>query len=388
MKMKTKVILLAGGKGTRMRASVNKVLLPVCGKTVIRRSLELFDGIADEIMVVCRAEDKTELYSEAMSAGLSCPLRFTSGGNSRQESVLNGLTALSPEPDDIVLIHDAARCLADRELILRVVDSCIQYGSGIPAIPVTSTYKICDGNGLVIHTPDRTRLFEIQTPQGFIGKDIMAVAVRAADEGFTGTDDASLFEHYGYPVRTVQGSPGNIKLTSPEDMATAETILEGEHLTMRIGMGYDVHQLAEGRKLLLCGVEIPWQKGLLGHSDADVALHALMDAMLGACALGDIGTHFPDTDPRFKGISSLELLKRTDTLLREEGFHVCNADITIVAQQPKILPYIREMTANISAALKLDPGRISVKATTTEKLGFEGRMEGISSYAVCTVSGK
>ena len=186
-------------------------------------------------------------------------------------------------------------------------------------------------------------------------------------------------------MRVVPGSPSNIKITEPGDLLRARTILEGAASFVRIGMGYDVHRLVEDRKLILCGVEIPFELGLLGHSDADVALHALMDAMLGACALGDIGKHFPDTDERFRGISSMELLRNTARIIGEAGYQVYNADITIVAQKPKLLPYIAQMKENISSALGLPASRVSVKATTTERLGFEGRMEGMSANAVCTV---
>ena len=194
-----------------------------------------------------------------------------------------------------------------------------------------------------------------------------------------------LMEHYGHAVRIVPGSKANLKLTTPEDLLTAGLLLKGGRSSVRVGMGYDVHRLMEGRRLVLCGVEIPWSLGLLGHSDADVALHALMDAMLGACGLGDIGRHFPDTDDRFKGISSLLLLKETDRLMKEAGFSLVNADITIVAQKPKLLPYIPQMVRTVAEALGKEDAAVNIKATTTEKLGFEGREEGISAYAVCMV---
>ena len=383
--MSTVVILLAGGSGTRMNASVNKVLLPVGGKTVIRRSAEAFLALADRMIVVCRPEDEAAVREETSLPDMPVPPVYVHGGNTRQQSVRNGLKALSFAPEDILLIHDAARCLVDAPLIRRVIDSCVSFGTGIPAVPVTSTYKICDKDGYVVRTPDRSRLFEIQTPQGFRAEAILEVHSRAEQDGVEGTDDASLLEHYQMPVRTVRGSASNLKLTSPEDIREAEMILKGADHTMRIGMGYDVHQLVRDRKLILCGVEIPYEYGLLGHSDADVALHALMDAMLGACAMGDIGKHFPDTDPRYEGASSIALLKETRRIIREKGFTVSNLDITIVAQKPKLLPFIPQMILNIAETLSLSQDRVSVKATTTEKLGFEGRQEGISAYAVCTV---
>ena len=368
-----------------MNAGINKVLMSVNGKTVIRRSTEAFNGLADEMVIVCRPEDRQAVAAEVRKALPEFPVVFTSGGRTRQESVLNGLTASENNPEDIILIHDAARCMVDRTIIESVIDSVRIHGTGIPGIPATSTFKICDENHFCVRTPDRSNLYEVQTPQGFLSGIIKPIAVKAAADGFSGTDDASLLEHYGKPVRIVAGSEKNMKLTSPQDLKIAQMLLQGVCYSMRIGMGYDVHRLVEGRKLILCGIEIPFEKGLLGHSDADVALHALMDAMLGACALGDIGQHFPDTDDRYKGISSGILLKETNKLLINNGYHVVNADITIVAQKPKLLPSVPLMINNVSSLLDVSSDRISIKATTTEKLGFEGRMEGISAYAVCMV---
>ena len=209
--------------------------------------------------------------------------------------------------------------------------------------------------------------------------------MKASEDRIECTDDAGILEYYHVPVRIVDGSSTNIKLTEHNDLSRAKSILEGSDSSVRIGMGYDVHRLSSERKLILCGVEIPYDMGLLGHSDADVALHALMDAMLGACALGDIGKHFPDTDKKYKDVSSLQLLKKTVTILSDAGYRVFNADITIVAQKPKLLPYIPDMIHQVASVLGISSDCVSIKATTTEKLGFEGRMEGISSYAVCTV---
>ena len=383
--MKTIVIMLAGGQGTRMNCGKNKILIPLCGKPVIQRSIEAFISFADEMIIVTRPEDKDEILSAVSPLKLSFPWRTVCGGITRQESVLNALRAVSAEENDVILIHDAARCLVDSPVIERVIQSVLLYGSGIPGIPVTSTCKICGPDSFVQNTPDRSSLYEIQTPQGFFAGLIIPAALKAAEEHFEGTDDASLLEHNHHPVRIVPGSSRNFKLTEPDDIVRARVMLQGEDNSMRIGMGYDVHRLVPDRKLILCGVDIPYQFGLLGHSDADVALHALMDAMLGACALGDIGQLFPDTDERYRGISSMELLRETNTVLSAAGFTLCNVDITIVAQQPKILPWIPQMVANISSLLCLPESSVSIKATTTEKLGFEGRREGISSFAVCSV---
>ena len=378
-------VMLAGGSGSRMNSPVNKTLLPLCGKTVIRRSIEAFSGLTDKMVVVCHPGAMQDLVKEARETAVPFPVHFVTGGDTRQQSVQNGLVAFDYDDQDIVLIHDAARCLVSSDIIRNVTESVKKYGSGVPGIPVTSTFKICNPDGFVTHTPDRSCLFEIQTPQGFLAKELLNATLKASEDRFEGTDDASLMEHAGRQVRIVTGDKSNIKLTTPDDLISAAQILKGVSMSMRVGMGYDVHRLVEGRKLYLCGVEIPWTLGLLGHSDADVALHALMDSMLGACGLGDIGQHFPDTDDRYKGISSLILLRETNRLINEAGFRLVNADLTIVAQKPKLSPFIPQMRQTVSHALGIPENAVNIKATTTEKLGFEGRAEGISAYAVCMV---
>ena len=385
--MKKHVILLAGGQGTRMNATVNKILLNLCGKPVVQRSAEAFASFADDMIIVCRAEDQSSI-EKMLSTALPFPVFFAPGGNTRQESVLNGLRLLSAKDDDMILIHDAARCLVDSELIGRVIKSVQDCGTGIPGIPATSTFKICNDEHYVRHTPDRSSLYEIQTPQGFTAGTFIPAALKASDDGVDCTDDAGILEYCHIPVHIVPGSSRNIKLTTPEDMSRASSILKGDQSSMRIGMGYDVHRLTDNRKLILCGVEIPYSQGLLGHSDADVALHALMDAMFGACALGDIGKHFPDTSDIYKDISSVFLLGETNSIIAEAGYRVSNTDITIVAQKPKLLPFIPRMTEVVANTLNVPLNAVNIKATTTEKLGFEGRLEGISAYAVCTVVNK
>ena len=384
--MKTVLIMAAGGSGSRMKTDINKIFLPLGGKTVIRRSLEAFSAFVDEVVLSVRPEDQDRIQSEIELSGMTCPVSLVPGGATRQESVLNGLSSVSWEPEDIVLVHDAARCLIDRGTIMRVIESCRRFGSGIPAVPAVSTFKICDEAGTITGSVPRSSLFEIQTPQGFIGADLLRFSRKAYDCRYEVTDDSSIMEWAGIEVHTVAGSSGNMKLTTMEDYMSAERMLNAYSAAFRIGMGFDVHRIVDNRKLVLCGVEIPWEFGLLGHSDADVALHALMDAMLGADALGDIGMHFPDTDPQYKGISSVILLKKTAEILQRSGYTLVNADITIAAQKPKLMPYIPAMRECIARSLACDPDRISVKATTTEYLGFEGRMEGISARAVCMIS--
>lgn len=380
------VLLLAGGSGSRMGAACNKVLLPLSGEPVILRAARAFSGLVDGMVMVVRPEDEAALRALVAHAALPFPVHFTTGGATRQASVWNGLTAL-PDACDKVMIHDAARCLVDAETIRRVMDSVKSVGTGIAAIPCVDTIKVADSRDRAIGTPDRAALRAIQTPQGFTVELIRQAHLRAAADGYLGTDDASLVEHMGQPVQLTMGNRKNIKLTSPEDMLMAEAFLNTERTlpVLRIGQGYDVHRLVENRALILCGVTVPHSLGLLGHSDADVALHALMDAMLGAMALGDIGRHFPDSDPQYKGISSMLLLRHVVQLLARHHGRVTNADITIVAQKPKLLPYIPQMRQNVAEALALPMERVNVKATTTEHLGFEGQEEGISAQAICMV---
>jgi len=376
-------IILAGGSGSRMGADRNKVLLTLGGEPVIQRSIQAFEGLVDGVILVSREEDIPAIREMLAKSGLSADV--VAGGTTRQESVWNGLCAL-PEGTEHVLIHDGARCLVDADTIRRCKASVEQHGTGVAAVPVVDTIKQVTAESIVSATPDRSTLRAVQTPQGFRLPVIMEAHMAARQEGFTGTDDASLVERLGYPVRLTEGSRRNIKLTTPEDLKMAQSYLENSLPMLRIGQGYDVHRLVEGRELILCGVTVPHTLGLLGHSDADVALHALMDAMLGAMALGDIGKHFPDTDERYRGISSMKLLEHVVALLKDHGARVTNCDVTIVAQKPKLLPHIPQMRQNVADALNLPLDRVNVKATTTERLAFEGREEGISAQAVCMVA--
>ena len=377
-------IILAGGSGSRMGAGMNKVLMPLAGETVIARSLRAFAGMVDGMILVSRSEDMQQMQLAAAQAGID--VRIVAGGATRQESVWNGLCAL-PEACTHVMIHDGARCLVDKATIERCKASVFECGTGVAAIPVIDTIKETDAEEVVVSTPDRSVLRAVQTPQGFSLEIIREAHRKAQEAGFIGTDDASLVERLNIPVRLTLGDRRNIKLTTPEDMQMAEAFLHNDFPALRIGQGYDVHRLVEGRDLILCGVKVPHHLGLLGHSDADVALHALMDAMLGSMALGDIGRHFPDTDEQYRGISSMKLLEHVAALLREHGARVTNCDVTIAAQRPKLLPYVPQMRQNIASVLALPLDRVNVKATTTEHLAFEGREEGISARAVCMVQG-
>ena len=375
-------IVLAGGSGSRMGAQRNKVLLKLAGKPVIVRAVDAFTNLVDGVILISREEDIPDMRAAMAAANL--PVTIVAGGDSRQASVWNGLCAL-PESCTHVLIHDGARCLVDEGTIRRCMASVENHGTGVAAIPAIDTIKQVDADEIVTATPDRSQLRAVQTPQGFTVELIRRAHMSAQQAGFLGTDDASLVERLGHPVRLTEGNRRNIKLTTPEDMIMAEAFLGRSFPALRVGQGYAVHRLVEGRDLILCGVNIPHTLGLLGHSDADVAVHALMDAMLGAMALGDIGKHFPDTDERYRGISSMKLLEHVVALLKERHARVTNCDVTIVAQKPKLLPHIPQMQANIASALELPLDRVNIKATTTERLAFEGREEGISAQAICMV---
>ena len=369
--MNAYALILCGGSGTRMGMDENKTLLKVGGVPAVVRCFRAFQKAVKGIVLVTRAGDQ-DTFLNVLSAYGCAPLAVVTGGGDRQASALNGLMAL-PADADIALIHDGARPFVTETIIRRVIESVGKYGSGVAAVPARDTIKRADAEGNVLETLDRSTLWQMQTPQGFFVRDLLA-AHAAAKERYT--DDAALMEAAGHSVRLVQGSPDNIKLTSPEDLRMVNGML-----TPCIGTGFDAHRLVEGRELWLGGVKVPYEKGLLGHSDADVALHALMDALLGAAAMGDIGKLFPDKDPQYKGISSVLLLKEVGKRLTDAGLTVGNVDVTIVCQAPKLAPYIPAMRDVIAAALGVTADQVSVKATTTERMGYEGSGEGISAQA-------
>ena len=373
--MSVYAVILCGGSGARMGAAGNKTLLKIGGEPAVARSVRVFSAVTDGTVLVTRAGEEA-LFSDALAARGLTVSAVVPGGEDRQASALRGLKAL-PADADIVLIHDGARPFVTEETVRRVIGSVKAYGSGVAAVPARDTIKRADGDGRVLETLDRSVLWQMQTPQGFFVKDLLAAHETASGRY---TDDAALMEAAGKDVRLVMGSPDNIKLTSPEDLRMVSGML-----TPRIGTGFDAHRLAEGRELWLGGVRIPYEKGLLGHSDADAALHALTDALLGAAAMGDIGKLFPDSDPQYKGISSVLLLEEVRRRLTEAGFTIGNVDLTIVCQAPKLAPYIPQMREKIAAALAIGPEQVSVKATTTERMGYEGRGEGISAQAVAMV---
>lgn len=350
----------------------DKLKLILSGKSVLMHSLLAFDRHprVDELVIAAADEE----FARSCASLLTKPWRLAPGGRERQDSVKNALACCKDE--DIVLIHDGARPFVTSGCIDRCIDAVLSTGTGVCAVPVYDTLKRVDGHMQVAETLDRTAVYAMQTPQGFLGR-IIKRAHRAA-AGYLGTDDASLVERLGEAVTVVLGDTQNRKLTVREDLPLWD---------VRIGQGYDVHRLVEGRPCILCGLIIPHKLGLLGHSDADVAVHALMDAILGALALGDIGRHFPDTDPQYKDVSSMDLLRKVVLLAQNTGYVVGNCDLTIIAQAPKLQPYIDQMKRNLAEELRIPEDRVNVSATTTERLGFAGREEGIAAQAVVCMRG-
>jgi 2-C-methyl-D-erythritol 4-phosphate cytidylyltransferase/2-C-methyl-D-erythritol 2,4-cyclodiphosphate synthase len=384
----TYAIVLAAGMGRRMQSDQPKQFLDLKGRPLLVHTLCAFEACdsVDAIIVVA-SPDATEAISD-LSAHCEKVQSVVAGGKERQDSVAEGLKAV-PGDADMIAIHDGARPLILPAEIDTVLASARASGAAVVGQPVSDTIKRVE-KGEVAETLARSTLWAVQTPQAFRADVIREAHAKAKADGFLGTDDTALVERLGLTVMLVEGSRDNIKVTHPGDFERAEDILRRRSGggVQRIGMGYDVHQLTEGRKLILGGVDVPFEKGLDGHSDADVLSHVVIDALLGAAGLGDIGRLFPDSDNVFKDISSLVLLERTADVLREANVVVGNVDATVMAQRPKLATYIPEMEANIAEALGTTVDRVSVKATTTEKLGFVGNEEGMAAQAVAMVENK
>ena len=372
-------VVVAAGSATRMQG-IDKMLVPLAGVPVVLRSVRALaaSDCIDSLVIVTRTECMETLRT--LCAEVSKPVTVVPGGASRPESVLAGLAAL-PEGTELAAIHDGARPLVTQSVIAEAVEAAERCGAAAPAVPVHDTIKQAE-NGLVRATPERKTLFAVQTPQVFDVKLLKTVLRAAMERGIALTDDCSAVEAAGKPVVLTQGCEENLKITTPVDLTLAEAILK-RRKTMRIGHGYDVHRLTEGRRLILGGVEIPFERGLDGHSDADVLVHALMDALLGAAGLRDIGVLFPDNDPAYKNISSMLLLDRVMQTLERAGYAVGNVDVTVIAQRPKLKDYIPVMRENLARAMKIPLDCVNIKATTEEGLGFTGSGEGIACHAVC-----
>ncbi len=381
-------LIPAAGVGRRMGeiAEINKQYLPLGGHPALALTLKVFQEspLIDQIVPIVREEEIDYCRTFVVERyGLAKAARIVPGGPTRGDSVANGLAAVAGEEWDLIVVHDGARPLLTEKLLADVIEAAKKTGAAVAAAPVKDTIKRVDSMGLVVETLPRDELWAIHTPQAFKAEVLLEAYSRAREDGFQGTDDASLVERLGCPVAVVRSSYANLKLTTPEDVIMARSFLTQP----RVGAGYDVHRLVPGRELILGGVSIPYSLGLLGHSDADVLVHAIMDALLGAAAMGDIGALFPDTDPAYRGASSLELLKEVGELLRKRGATIVNIDAVVVAQAPRLAPYIDQARANIAQVLALPTGKVSIKATTTEGLGAMGRGEGIAAWAVALVDG-
>jgi 2-C-methyl-D-erythritol 4-phosphate cytidylyltransferase / 2-C-methyl-D-erythritol 2,4-cyclodiphosphate synthase len=382
-------LILAGGSAVRFGGDMPKQYLKLAGRPVLRHCVETFIAHPDidVVRVVIRAEDRA-LHDQAL-AGLDI-LDPVIGGATRQESSHLGLESLSHLAPDRVLIHDAARPFIDPATISRIIEALDSHAAVLPAVPVIDTLKRAAGVGddvTVGDTVDRDGLWRAQTPQGFRYDDIMNAhrICMGADMGAGLTDDSAVAENAGLKVALVMGNEDNMKVTMPEDFERAERLIAGSSGETRIGTGFDVHQFGAGDHVVLCGVKIASDQGLIGHSDADAGLHALTDAILGAIGDGDIGSHFPPSDPQWRGAASDAFLRHAASLVTARGGRIVNVDVTLICEFPKIGPHRDAMTNRIAEILEIEPERVSVKATTTEKLGFTGRGEGIAAQAVASI---
>ena len=369
--MTTAAVIVAAGRGSRAGGEVPKQWQMLAGRPVLAHTLAAFRGRVDRLVLVIHPDDRARAQALAPDAEL------VEGGASRDASVRAALEALAASGVTRVLIHDGARPLVPSAVIGRVL-AALETGAGAaPALPVSDALWR-GAEGLVAGTQDRTGLWRAQTPQGFRFAEILA-AHRAHPGG--AADDVEVARAAGLDVAIVEGDETNLKLTYPGDFARAEAILKERGMDVRLGNGYDVHAFTEGDHVWLCGVKVPHGRALLGHSDADVGMHALTDAIYGALAMGDIGRHFPPSDPQWKGAESHIFLRHAARLMRSQGYELGNCDVTLVCERPKIGPHAAAMQAALAGIMGVDAGRVSVKATTSERLGFTGREEGIAALA-------
>lgn len=370
-KKRISAVVAAAGSSSRM--GFNKLFAKIGACDVISLSIRKLCGNENisEIIVVTQPDYYEHIKEVCEKECAKKPFKIVFGADTRQESVFNGIRACD-EKAELFVIHDGARPFVTNEEIDAVIADAIEFGAATLAVPVKDTVKVIDDTGVIINTPNRSTLYSAQTPQVFKA-DVYKTAMNKCENLYT--DDCALVESIGQKIKITVGKYSNIKITTIEDLRPAEAV-------MKLGHGYDVHRLVEGRKLILGGVCIPYEKGLLGHSDADVLVHSVMDSILGALALGDIGKLFPDNDPTFKDIDSMVLLARVYEKMREMGYSIGNLDCTVVAQAPKLSPFILKMRENVSRALHCDISAVNIKATTEEKLGFTGSGEGICAHAV------
>ena len=376
-------VIVAAGRGERLGATIPKAFVAVAGVPMLlhaARRVALSPEVG-RIVVVVGASDVDRARMLLMQHGVRNVTAVVPGGAHRQDSVFAGLPHLGEAP--VAVVHDGARPLVPPDVVTAVIQAAAEAGAASAGLPVRETVKLVDGAD-ARQTLDRDRLWVAHTPQAFRTALLREAHHRPKAEGFYGTDDAVLVERLGYAVRMVEDSPRNLKVTVPADLDLAEAYA-GQRRIIRTGIGYDAHRLALGRLLRVGGVEIPWPRGLAGHSDADVLAHAIMDALLGGAGLGDLGRHFPPGDPAFRGADSIELLRRVAAMAAGAGWRVVHVDSTVLAEAPRLAPYIPQMRERLAAALGVDSSTVNVKATTTEGMGAIGRGEGIAAHAVATL---
>jgi 2-C-methyl-D-erythritol 4-phosphate cytidylyltransferase/2-C-methyl-D-erythritol 2,4-cyclodiphosphate synthase len=389
--MKTVAIIPASGAGKRFQSHVAKQFLALNGLPILVHTLKTFEesNQVHEIILAVPSENVVSIRSELIKKyGMTKITSVVAGGRERQDSVKNCLDNLTKRYD-WVIVHDAVRPFVTGALIKKVLDGAKETGAAACGVPLTDTLKETHLGEVVLKTVPRNNLWLTQTPQVFRLDILKSAYQKAYAEKFYGTDDASLVERLGKDVKMVMGFHENIKITTKEDMIMAETLMMREHpMSLRTGFGYDSHRLVSGRKFILGGVEIPFDKGLDGHSDADVLLHAVCDAILGAAALGDIGRHFPDNDSRYQNISSLILLEQINKMIKRKKFFIKNIDVTVLLESPKLAPYVDRIVSNICHVLSIPEHCVNIKAKTNEKMGFVGRKEGVAAFAVATLMEK
>ena len=385
------IIIVAAGRGQRAGEGLPKQYRPVAGRMVLTRTIDALHAAAPSAKLLCVIHpDDRNLYEEAVEAASASAqaelLSYVHGGATRQHSCRVGLEALQALSPDVVLIHDAARPFTDADLIARAIDAARQHGAAVPGIVVTDTIKQVDPTGRIVATPQRDALRAVQTPQSFQYELILKAHRKAASSAqHEMTDDAAVAEYAGHSVHVFAGDARNIKLTTPEDFDKAEARLMAQLTDIRTGQGFDVHAFTEGDHVILGGVNIPHSKKLLGHSDADVLMHAVTDSIYGALADGDIGSHFPPSDPQWKGAASDIFLRHAADCVRKRGGVIAHIDGTVICEAPKVGPHRDAIREKLAEIIGIDVSRVAVKATTSEELGFTGRREGIAAMALATI---
>ena len=387
--MRTVAIIPAGGAGKRLKAKKAKQYLLLDSVPMLVHALKAFQRakVIDEIVLVLPMDDVASSEKIINNYGLTKLSAVVAGGKERQDSVRNGLAAISRKCD-VVVIHDAVRPFVTERIIKQVVAAAKTTGAASVGVKAKDTIKETKKDNLVSATIPRQNLWLTQTPQAFKFELLKKAYIAAYRDKYYGTDDASLVERIGAKVKLIEGSYENIKITTSEDLILAKALMKnkkGGTMNFRSGFGYDSHSFAYGRKLILGGVEIPFVKGLQGHSDADALLHAVCDALLGAAGCGDIGRHFPDNDPAYKDISSIVLLERVKKIIEEKEFSINNVDATVIMEMPKLAPYAAQMVSNIARALDIAETSVNIKAKTNEGMGFIGQNEGIAVFAVAAI---